>query len=56
MPADTAPLLPPDSDSSDVLQTLIDVSLTGVILFRPVYAADTGAIIDLAYVHLNPAA
>ncbi len=46
-----------DPSPADVLRTLLDVSLTGVILFRPVYApADPAAIIDLAYVQLNRAA
>ncbi|GAA4364455.1 hypothetical protein GCM10023185_34020 [Hymenobacter saemangeumensis] len=41
----------------ELLQTLFDVSLTGVILFRPVYEPGAGAAItDLAYVRLNPAA
>lgn len=42
--------------SDDLLQTLLDVSLTGVIFFQPVYAPDGVHIIDLAYVRLNPAA
>jgi len=42
--------------STDLLQTLLDVSLTGLILFRPVYAEPGGPIQDLAYEHLNPAA
>ena len=41
---------------ADLLQTLLDVSLTGVIVFRPVFAADGVEIVDLAYVRLNPAA
>jgi signal transduction histidine kinase len=50
--------LPSDlSASHELLHALLDVSLPGVILFRPVYAADEPAtIIDLAYVQLNPAA
>ncbi len=39
-----------------LLQTLLDVSLTGVILFRPVFGADQTTVIDLAYVQLNLAA
>ncbi|WP_345235807.1 PAS domain-containing protein [Hymenobacter saemangeumensis] len=42
--------------ADDLLHDLLEVSLTGVILFRPVYAAPGGAIEDLAYEHLNPAA
>ena len=54
---DPAPALA-DSDLTDgLLQTVLDVSLTGVILFRPVYAAtDAATIVDLAYVRLNQAA
>ncbi|GAA4048143.1 hypothetical protein GCM10022409_38170 [Hymenobacter glaciei] len=50
LPATSAP-------ADDVLLALLDVSLTGVIIFRPVYAAgDPATITDLEYVHLNPAA
>ncbi len=50
-------LLPADLLSSPaLLETLLDVSLTGVIFFTPVYATDGTNIVDLAYVHLNPAA
>jgi hypothetical protein len=50
--------LPSDlSASHDLLHALLEVSLPGIILFWPVYAADDAAtVIDLAYVHLNPAA
>jgi signal transduction histidine kinase len=50
--------LPSDlSASHDLLHALLEVSLPGIILFRPVYAADDAAtVIDLAYVFLNPAA
>ena len=51
----TASLPPGFLSSPQLLETLLDVSLTGVIFFRPVYAPD-GRITDLAYVHLNPAA
>jgi hypothetical protein len=45
------------SASHELLHTLLEVSLPGIILFRPVYAADDAAtILDLAYVFLNPAA
>ena len=47
----------PAQPAADVLQILLAVSLTGVILFRPVYDLTAPAeLIDLAYVHLNPAA
>ncbi|TVT42541.1 PAS domain S-box protein [Hymenobacter setariae] len=49
-------MLPSDEQSAALLHTLLDVSLTGVILFRPVYDAAGAAIVDLAYEHLNPAA
>jgi signal transduction histidine kinase len=50
--------LPSDlSASHDLLHALLEVSLPGIILFRPVYAAeDATTVLDLAYVHLNPAA
>jgi len=50
--------LPSDLTAShDLLQALLEVSLPGIILFRPVYAANQpGTLIDLAYVQLNPAA
>jgi signal transduction histidine kinase len=40
----------------DLLGTLLDVSRTGIILFRPVYAADGTDLIDLGYERLNPVA
>jgi signal transduction histidine kinase len=42
--------------TNDFAQVLLEVSLTGIILFRPLYAAPGGPIVDLAYEHLNPAA
>jgi two-component system, sensor histidine kinase len=52
-------LMPPSASSSalppdDLFHTLLEVSLTGVILFRPVFEAEE--IVDLAYDYLNPAA
>ena len=44
------------SDNTGLVETLLNVSLTGIILFRPVYDAAGATIIDLAYEHLNPAA
>ena len=53
----SGPPLPAQPAAADVLQTLLAVSLTGVILFRPVYdPAAPAELIDLAYVQLNPAA
>ncbi|UOR05916.1 PAS domain-containing sensor histidine kinase [Hymenobacter aerilatus] len=46
----------PISEPESLLDVLLNVSLTGVILFRPIIAADGETILDLAYVHLNPAA
>jgi len=52
-----APTLPPDAVASEeFLYTLLEVALTGFALFRPVYDAAGGAIIDLSYEYLNPAA
>lgn len=45
-----------DATPDDLFQALAEVSLTGIILFRPVYAADATTIVDLAYVRINPAA
>lgn len=58
VPSIPASLLPYDlSASHDLLQALLDISLPGVILFRPVFSPDDPAILtDLAYGHLNPAA
>jgi len=42
--------------SDDFAQILLDVSLTGIILFRPLCAAPGEPIQDLAYERLNPAA
>jgi len=42
--------------ADDLLYDLLEVSLTGVILFRPVYDAAAAAIEDFTYEYLNPAA
>ncbi len=55
-PASPAPELPGPFVLDDVFQALLEVSLTGIILFRPVYGPDGPEIIDLAYARLNPAA
>ena len=48
-----ADLFPPD----ELLAGLLDVSLTGVLLFAPVYSAEgSDEVVDFAFVHLNPAA
>jgi PAS domain S-box-containing protein len=42
---------------TDLLQTLLEVSLTGTILFQPLYEPGAEATLtDFAYVYLNPAA
>jgi hypothetical protein len=48
--------LPADASLAGLLETLLNVSLTGVILFRPLYDEKGLSIIDLAYERLNPAA
>ncbi|MDJ0364484.1 PAS domain-containing protein [Hymenobacter sp. H14-R3] len=50
-------LLPADVPVSEaLLHVLLNVSLTGIILFRPVLAANGTDVLDLAYERLNPAA
>ena len=44
------------SSPEELLPTLLDISLSGVIFFKPIYHPGTGEIIDLAYVRLNAAA
>lgn len=40
-----------------MLRSVLDVSLTGLIFYRPLYAADgSGTLVDFAFEHLNPAA
>ncbi|WP_324680490.1 PAS domain-containing protein [Hymenobacter sp. GOD-10R] len=52
-PAAAAALPAPD----DLLRAVVDTSLTGLILFQPMYAPHNPAeMVDLAYVQLNPAA
>ncbi|GAB3635134.1 hypothetical protein GCM10027422_07240 [Hymenobacter arcticus] len=49
--------LPADVPVSEaLLQVLLTVSVAGVILFRPVLAANGTDVLDLTYEHLNPAA
>jgi signal transduction histidine kinase len=57
MPDSPVPVSVDDAVSSeDLLHTLLAISLTGVMLLRPVYAADGTTVVDLAWVQLNPAA
>ena len=52
VPAPFLPAAPPD-----LLQAALEISLTGFILFRPLYsAADPALLTDLAYEYVNPAA
>ena len=54
---DSSVLAPPnDTNPADLVEALLNVSLTGVILFRPVYETEGTTIVDLAYERLNPAA
>ena len=53
---DSSVLFPP-SAQPELLQAVLEVSLTGFILFRPLYSpTDPAALIDLAYEYVNPAA
>ncbi|MDF7811746.1 PAS domain-containing protein [Hymenobacter sp. YC55] len=56
MPDSSTPLSSELSAPDELLHVLMEVSLTGFILFRPVYAPDGQTITDLTYVRLNPAA
>nr|GFC92266.1 hypothetical protein [Tanacetum cinerariifolium] len=40
----------------ELARTLLELSPTGVLLLRPVYAADGEAIVDMVFEYLNPAA
>ncbi|WP_143437119.1 PAS domain-containing sensor histidine kinase [Hymenobacter mucosus] len=50
--ADVATIFP----AEELLQGLFDVSLDGIVLYKPVYGPDGSTIIDLAFVLLNTAA
>lgn len=53
----SAPLLPADLPASEeLLRVLLNISQTGLMALRPLYNAAGTTIIDLAWVHLNPAA
>ncbi|MGI4865460.1 MAG: PAS domain-containing sensor histidine kinase [Janthinobacterium lividum] len=57
MASSAAPDLPADIPISEALvHDLLDVSITGTMLLRPVYDALGASIIDLEWVYLNPAA
>jgi PAS domain S-box-containing protein len=57
MPDSAAPILPADLPySQELLQVVLNTSQTGFMLLRPVYDTAGTTIVDLAWVHLNPAA
>ncbi|MBW3130891.1 PAS domain-containing protein [Hymenobacter profundi] len=56
MPAPPVSLPLPIAEPEGLLDVLLNISLTGIILFRPLLAADGETIRDLAYVRLNRAA
>jgi PAS domain S-box-containing protein len=57
MPDAPVPVLPDDDlDSAGLAEVLLQVSLTGTMLLRPLYDAPGEEIVDLAWVRLNPAA
>jgi PAS domain S-box-containing protein len=57
MPDSIPPALPADLPvSQELLAVLFDIVQTGLLVLRPVYDAAGTTIIDLAFVHLNPAA
>ncbi|RZK93306.1 MAG: hypothetical protein EOO62_32175, partial [Hymenobacter sp.] len=57
MASSTASELPADIPvSAALVHDLLAVSLTGMLLLRPVYEANGASIIDLEWVYLNPAA
>ncbi|TPG58701.1 PAS domain-containing protein [Hymenobacter nivis] len=53
MPPAEAPA--PANFSPELLPALLDLSLTGIVLYEPVRDA-SGAVVDLAFAYLNPAA
>jgi hypothetical protein len=57
MPDSLAPVFADDAVNPEaLLHTLLAISLTGVMLLRPVYGADGTTVVDLVLVQLNPAA
>jgi PAS domain S-box-containing protein len=52
----TVALLGADLDSTGLIEVLLNASLTGIIVLRPIYEAGSQEIIDFAYERLNPAA
>ena len=57
MPDSSRPPLPAGLLSSqDLLQVVLNTSQNGIMLLRPLYDAAGTSLVDLAWVHLNPAA
>jgi PAS domain S-box-containing protein len=57
MPDTPTPALPADLPASpELLEVLLDIVQTGIMALRPVYDASGSTIVDLTWVHLNPAA
>lgn len=48
-------LLPGDGDAASLLRHVLDVSLTGIQMLRPIYAPDEQTPVDFAFVYTNPA-
>ncbi|MBC6605654.1 PAS domain-containing protein [Hymenobacter sp. BT188] len=40
----------------ELLRGVLDVSLTGLIIYRPVYDSDGSSVVDFAFAYVNPAA
>lgn len=53
--ADLTGLIPASPPPDELLQTLLEVSLTAVNLLRPVYEAESNELIDFALEYINPA-
>ena len=53
---DTNSSAPDSFAADDFLQTLLNVSLAGLFVLRPVFGADEHELVDLAYVRVSPAA
>ena len=56
MPDSTASFLPTTAPADDLLRAVLDVSLTGINLLRPLYAPGGPELVDFALDYLNPAA
>ena len=56
MPDSTASFLPTTAPADDLLRAVLEVSLTGINLLRPLYAPGGPELVDFALDYLNPAA